>query len=161
MGKWVHRLSDIVADNRTATCAHCGPHSKIKKHAAHQTGWRCSSPRYKNEPFIPGATRPMPTHCECCGLESSGVNMHRDHHTGLFRGWICSACNTSMGLLRDSVFRLQCCINYLSRTKENPPSVGNAGRVVAPSDEGPFGRAFCRSTSDCTIPACNLILSRV
>ncbi|MGQ0669537.1 MAG: endonuclease VII domain-containing protein [Actinomycetota bacterium] len=36
---WIHRLSKINPDSRTATCAHCGP-VRIRKH---RVGWRCGT----------------------------------------------------------------------------------------------------------------------
>lgn len=40
------------------------------------------------------------------------------HKTGKIRGLLCSSCNTSIGLLEESIDRLNSAIKYLSRNKD-------------------------------------------
>ena len=66
------------------------------------------------------AGRPRPDICEICHKPDPKKPMHfdHDHATGLFRGWICSRCNLSLGLVKDSVPILQSMAEYLSPTPE-------------------------------------------
>lgn len=57
------------------------------------------------------AGRPMPTECEICGAPETArsklgdiraLNFDHCHTTGAFRGWLCSRCNTAVGLLGDN-----------------------------------------------------------
>jgi hypothetical protein len=68
------------------------------------------------------ATRPRPALCEMCGgPPTSGKAMcwDHDHVTGAFRGWLCSHCNSALGLLGDqtatAISRLQ---RYAARIAE-------------------------------------------
>lgn len=65
------------------------------------------------------ATRPRPEHCEACGKHPGKRALHWDHchKSGAFRGWLCSACNTTLGYVDDSIERLQALIRYLERQK--------------------------------------------
>lgn len=55
--------------------------------------------------------------CDLCGVPEnelpSFLHIDHDHDTGSFRGWLCSSCNTGMGLLGDSVKRLLQAVEYL------------------------------------------------
>ena len=66
---------------------------------------------------LAGSARPEV--CEVCGGHSDGRAIHRDHdHTsGGFRGWLCSNCNTILGLAGDSPERLRSLAAYLDRTR--------------------------------------------
>ena len=73
------------------------------------------------------AGRPCPKNCECCGRETllgSGCRgsgnatrlyFDHDHATGEFRGWICHACNGSLGYVRDRITHLEKLIAYLRK----------------------------------------------
>ena len=53
--------------------------------------------------------RPRPDTCEVCGEKSRtkyGMHMDHNHETGRVRGWLCSHCNTALGLMRESVLLL-------------------------------------------------------
>ena len=63
-------------------------------------------------------TRPAPTTCECCGGPPNGRGLfHIDHNhvTGLFRGWICSNCNTGIGKLGDDLQGVLRAVEYLRK----------------------------------------------
>lgn len=65
---------------------------------------------------LPLATRPEPKHCELCGgVTSDGRAMSLDHcHvTGVFRGWLCSNCNTAIGLMKDNPVLLERAADYV------------------------------------------------
>ena len=55
-------------------------------------------------------------HCSVCGRKRKLVWDH-DHRTGEFRGWLCSNCNTGLGLFGDSPERLLAAIEYLQGRK--------------------------------------------
>lgn len=59
--------------------------------------------------------------CEACGrtLELWAKNMHmdHDHSTGMFRGILCSSCNTTLGIFDEDVDRIMSLVAYkLSHT---------------------------------------------
>lgn len=63
------------------------------------------------------AARPKPDTCEVCGNEGKIVFDHC-HSSNRFRGWLCYACNTALGLLNDDPERLEKLTAYLR--KEEP-----------------------------------------
>lgn len=75
----------------------------------------------KRNGIIDTPDRLSPELCECCGGENKagrGMCMDHDHHTGLFRGWICDLCNTGIGKLGDSIEGLEAAIVYLKKHYE-------------------------------------------
>lgn len=50
--------------------------------------------------------------CDICGRKKKVVRDH-NHKTGVYRGWLCSGCNTGLGLFHDSVERLKRAAEYL------------------------------------------------
>lgn len=58
------------------------------------------------------ASRPRPAGCEICGVLGN-VHWDHNHQTGEFRGWLCSHCNTALGLARDSQDILLAMVDYL------------------------------------------------
>lgn len=67
---------------------------------------------------MPKPVRPQPWACEMCGRIAGEKALHLDHchETGKFRGWLCSQCNTGLGLLGDSIARLNAAVVYLEKT---------------------------------------------
>lgn len=63
-----------------------------------------------------------PTQEGCCAVCGAGGKLVVDHShvTGAVRGLLCSACNTGLGLFKDSPVRLRNAIEYL----KNPPALG-------------------------------------
>lgn len=65
------------------------------------------------------AGRKKPNYCEICGVLGSdfkkGLCFDHDHNTGEFRGWICTKCNTGLGMANDDVKILKLWINYLNK----------------------------------------------
>lgn len=70
----------------------------------------------------PDPTRPMPTHCECCGMLPGGrwkrLHLDHNHETGKFRGWLCGRCNPAIGLLGDNRAGIRLADAYLERAGE-------------------------------------------
>ena len=63
------------------------------------------------------APRPIPEQCEICGAFGKdfkkGLNYEHNHNTGKFRGWVCTRCNTVMGMVKDNTETLFKIIKYL------------------------------------------------
>ena len=60
---------------------------------------------YKDKGY-PAPSRPRPVICECCGKAPTGrqsLCLDHDHATHKFRGWLCSPCNRSIGMLGDNL----------------------------------------------------------
>jgi hypothetical protein len=53
--------------------------------------------------------------CAACRDEAGERALHVDHchGTGVIRGLLCAACNTALGLLRESPLRMQALICYI------------------------------------------------
>jgi hypothetical protein len=85
MGKWVHRLSEIDEDARTAVCANCGP-TRIRKNTG-TSKWRCASKvDYTRGKYKGQAHRQfLGLKCERCGfdpVDECQLDVHhkdRDH----------------------------------------------------------------------------------
>lgn len=64
------------------------------------------------------APRPRPEICEVCGKKGkgrNGITLDHNHTTGKFRGWLCSNCNTALGLVKENAQTLQALIKYLNQ----------------------------------------------
>jgi hypothetical protein len=68
---------------------------------------------------ISSPSREMPDRCECCSREAVG-SLHLDHchESGTFRGWLCRACNSAIGMLGDNITGLMMAVTYLQRSSE-------------------------------------------
>ena len=55
----------------------------------------------------------MTDHCQCCGKSGTKLVLDHCYETETFRGWLCSHCNLSIGLLGDNIQGLQRAIKYL------------------------------------------------
>lgn len=47
------------------------------------------------------AGRPKPAECEVCGRGDQKIHFDHCHRTGMFRGWLCSCCNLTVGRMKD------------------------------------------------------------
>ena len=67
----------------------------------------------------PKPTYPKTSVCEICGSPPSGRGLSLDHcHvSGVFRGWLCFACNAGLGMFKDKPDLLNKAIEYLDRSK--------------------------------------------
>jgi len=57
-----------------------------------------------------------PKACEVCGLPSKRICFDHCHKTGRFRGWLCTGCNTALGMAKDNPETLRKLANYLEKT---------------------------------------------
>ena len=73
--------------------------------------WKKPVPQKVKDIFIKQNPRPKlgeDFHCPVCKrkkpvINSTSVALDHDHHTGKIRGYVCLACNTGMGNLKDDV----------------------------------------------------------
>jgi len=76
----------------------------------------------KGTRFLRKTAPPKPDNCEICGRLASefkkGLQLDHCHKTNRFRGWLCSNCNTALGLVKEDVATLEALIKYL-RKQEN------------------------------------------
>jgi hypothetical protein len=64
------------------------------------------------------ASRPRPDACESCGVKPTGVVVFDHcHATGEFRGWLCSGCNSALGMLKDDPDKIKALLTYLLNTR--------------------------------------------
>jgi len=65
---------------------------------------------------------PKPDKCEVCGTLGSsqrkGLQYDHNHTTKKFRGWLCTGCNTTLGLVKENPKILKALIKYL-KVNEN------------------------------------------
>lgn len=56
-----------------------------------------------------------PDVCNLCGRppKTASLAMDHDHHTGMFRGWLCVRCNTALGTLGDNEVGVQRALLYV------------------------------------------------
>jgi len=66
--------------------------------------------------FRTTGTDVRPGHCDICLKECTPVWDHC-HKTGIFRGWLCRACNLILGSVQDDVSMLNRMINYLEKDR--------------------------------------------
>jgi hypothetical protein len=71
---------------------------------------------------MPEPTRECPQVCEGCGglPGSKALSLDHDHETGAFRGWLCTKCNTGLGMLGDSLDKVLRIVDYLRRNTLDP-----------------------------------------
>jgi hypothetical protein len=138
--KYKHYLSNVDAANKTADCSNCGPNVKIGYNGTDKFGtrWACSirvreGTRHKRTyQFGDGEILTGPEVVEarlklfeeqngCCAICKEPESRDRElaldhcHDTGEIRGLLCSACNTGIGLFKDSPERLVAASEYLTR----------------------------------------------
>jgi hypothetical protein len=55
--------------------------------------------------------------CEICDrkIQGKALNLDHCHVTGKVRGWLCTPCNTGLGMFRDSVHLLSHAVDYLKK----------------------------------------------
>ena len=89
----------------------------------------CKECEYQNHCIVRELKKtapPMPTHCQCCGLDPltndnlsplrKTLQLDHDHKTGKFRGWICDNCNVSLARAGDTFQGVLNLIKYLLTT---------------------------------------------
>ena len=89
-----------------------------KNETALRKRWREKKVRQHED----AAGRPRPDRCEVCGGTGRGsIEFDHCHTRGVFRGWLCTGCNTILGIIQDDPDRLRKLIAYLDRTKTIVP----------------------------------------
>ena len=72
--------------------------------------------RYYKRLTLPEPTRPEPTNCELCGRNPGrALCLDHCHATNVFRGWLCSTCNSALGFMNDSPSLLRAAAEYLEK----------------------------------------------
>lgn len=73
---------------------------------------------------LPIPKRPCPDFCECCGSAPGKKALAIDHchETGVFRGWLCTNCNTGIGKLGDDIYGVSRAIEYLTKFSKEQAS---------------------------------------
>jgi hypothetical protein len=73
--------------------------------------------RERNGVVLPA--HPAPAACECCGGPprggAQGLVPDHCHRSGVPRGWLCSICNTALGLLGDDLIGIEQMRGYLMK----------------------------------------------
>lgn len=122
------------------TCIYCGkiferrPHNTIPKYCSLSCSakHRGENHRGENNHNWKGgigtrylkkiAPRPRPDICEICGRKGkkrNGIVLDHNHRTKEFRGWICSNCNTTIGLVDENIEILKEIIKYINENRVN------------------------------------------
>lgn len=70
-------------------------------------------PPAKPGPRIKTVKPVRPDRCSVCSRDDRPICWDHDHATGKFRGWICSACNSALGFVKDSADTLRRLAAYL------------------------------------------------
>ena len=85
--------------------------------------WKKAIPLKNKKIFIKNNPKPKigSFHCPVCNkikpvLNNTSVAIDHNHHTGKIRGYICLACNTGIGQLKDDVNILKRAIKWLQKT---------------------------------------------
>jgi hypothetical protein len=85
-----------------------------EKHRRQQREYTMRRRRRKLEAY--SAPEP-PANCEACGvlfiMKSTGAHLDHNHETGEFRGWLCSNCNTALGLVGDNADGARRLLEYI------------------------------------------------
>jgi hypothetical protein len=75
------------------------------------------------------APRPRPEKCEVCGgygKKRNGIVLDHNHKLGKFRGWLCSNCNTIIGLAKENPQILIALVKYLEINEKSSLIDSNA-----------------------------------
>ncbi|AZS07974.1 endonuclease VII [Gordonia phage Kabocha] len=140
-GTWVHRLTDIDTDARTAVCANCGP---VDVKVARNKSPRCMEAvraeylvrerppghRWPKQEYTPDVWRKQAygmaagefdmmrkrqrNRCAICKRRRK-LFVDHDHKTGKVRGLLCHHCNTGIGMLEDSPVYMRRAITYVKK----------------------------------------------
>lgn len=99
---------EITTQTRTKTYRKSGCRSCIKKRRVVE----------KDLQKLYGRTKPLGTPCDNCGKTNLRLSLDHCHDTGVFRGWLCQPCNTSIGVLGDDIEGLKKAVSYLERANQ-------------------------------------------
>ncbi len=113
--RFLHRLTNISSDKKTADCCTCGT---VKIFHRGNGRYRCSIASNEKSKLYKQAYRAskhsvMKDSCEICGTQYKLCYDH-SHKTGKYRGTLCFRCNSAIGLFLENVQFLQKAISYLN-----------------------------------------------
>ncbi len=130
-------LTDIDTTARRATCSQHGPNTRIYSAGSTRLRWRCAekvdaqlSRRAAVDPIVQRVRKlrgngviitleeyvaAVESAAGCCQLCGREADLHTDHchTTRLFRGLLCSTCNTGLGKFGDDPAKLRAAADYL------------------------------------------------
>lgn len=119
---WVHRLTSVDTENKTAECAECGHVDlKIKPDGRRSCGNKSRQLNRNHKRKIKYnlteeqygvMVLQQSNKCLICGDEVDLVVDH-DHSTGKIRGLLCHTCNIGLGMFKDNIENLERSIEYL------------------------------------------------
>ena len=115
--RWQHILSNINPEERTATCAVCGP-VPISR-AGRRIYWQCAKRACERTKLWHRKLRPIGPECEIC-QGTTRLSWDHDATTGNYRGTLCSNCNTGLGLFKHDAQRLAKAVTYLNLKGATP-----------------------------------------
>ena len=120
---WVHRLSNVDSESRTADCAACGP-VRVRPRRNH---WRCTEAEKAWQRSQHNGTTRLEREaksekqgglCAICG-DAAPLCWDHCHTTGKDRGMLCRSCNVGLGHFRDDPARLRKAASYLRKYAQN------------------------------------------
>lgn len=132
-GTYIHKLSNVDRETKTADCAKCGKGIDIRIRQSGRVSCRIAIREEKAKNRKPLAKRSdserSPHHgltrkeardlkaekaCAICGENKTEILcVDHDHKTGVIRGVLCKKCNLGLGMFRDNPEYLATAIEYL------------------------------------------------
>lgn len=97
------------------------PEKAARVHRESVARWRARNPDKARQISrkangVPEPTRPCPPACELCAkLFTRTAHVDHDHDTGAFRGWLCSNCNTGLGMFRDDATLMRAAARWVQQ----------------------------------------------
>ena len=121
-GPWKHRLSDVSDNEQTATCAECGPDTRIRFRRT-QKRWVCTNQgkhhKYRGDRkkqararLLEECVKAQGGKCAICNQKRTLVLDHC-HKTEFVRSALCRGCNVGLGHFRDNPELLRKAAEYV------------------------------------------------
>lgn len=130
-----HRITDVNEQDRIGTCSVCGsvsvrPRERLNKHQVRVRRWRCNRTQRLSmwarihsislsdvQEFL----NRQEDKCAICRspfdfTARRGFHLDHCHRTGKVRGFLCSNCNTGLGLFKDDPVRLRAALEYIGQS---------------------------------------------
>lgn len=132
--KYLYRLNDCkLCRSRAATQRRGGPKPKLKNEAYYRRRLRR---KLKRVNLTEAEYHQLPKYCQICG-RTDKLRLDHDHTTGQFRGVLCDACNTAIGLLQENPEILLRAAQYVRRTQsggiDRAPLIDEQRRPSSPT----------------------------
>lgn len=134
----MHKIIEVNPDTKTGICIKCGSvevslrwnsnktsrayQCKKREDATRRKWWDKNPHKVKQYHLkrLYGVTidpATIPSICEVCSSSDRKIAFDHDHDTGDFRGWLCTNCNSALGLVNDDVEVLEKLIEYIKNRK--------------------------------------------